>query len=170
MARERAERENGASASPLRHPWPISDLRQLVNLLNSTDLEEIVVEHETSGLRLVLRKPPLPAAPAAEPEPAGLAELVESSAAESLAEAEKMIEVRAPLVGLFRSALKPTDSAAVVPGDVVRSGQVVGAIEALNVLNEIETPSPGRIKDVLVADGQAVEYGQLLLLIAPNAL
>ena len=52
-------------------------------------------------------------------------------------------------------------------GDAVREGQTVAAIEALNVLNEVEVASAGRVKEVLVDDGQAVEYGQVLMVVEP---
>jgi biotin carboxyl carrier protein len=52
-------------------------------------------------------------------------------------------------------------------GDVVREGQVVAAIEALNVLNEVEAGSAGRVREILVHDGQPVEYGQPLVIIEP---
>ena len=50
-------------------------------------------------------------------------------------------------------------------GDRVKAGQLVGTIESLNVLNEVETSVAGRVVDVLVHDGQPVEYGQVLMTI-----
>ena len=53
-------------------------------------------------------------------------------------------------------------------GDVVREGQVVCAVEALNVFNEVEAPAAGRVLAIYVIDGQPVEYGQPLLAIEPQ--
>ncbi len=55
-------------------------------------------------------------------------------------------------------------------GDVVREGQVVAAIEALNVLNEVEASGSGRVHEILASDGQPVEYGQPLLVIEPQRM
>jgi acetyl-CoA carboxylase biotin carboxyl carrier protein len=179
MVRERAERAGEAQASPTRHTMSVAEIRQLIALMDSTDLEELVIEQEATGLRLVLRKPPLTSAPALEPMPAEPSEPMESveplesvelDLAGTDAPAARRIEVRAPLVGIFRASLDPAGPPAAAEGDEVDEGQVIGAIEALNVLNEVESPAPGHVKDVLVSDGQAVEYGQPLLTIAANGL
>jgi biotin carboxyl carrier protein len=173
MVRERTQRE-GEALALRRQTLSVAELRQLIALMNASDIEELLIEQESSGLKLVLRKPPRPIVPTVEPE----LELAES--AEGLAAADAMasqatssasdLEVRAPLVGIFRAGPTGGDDPAISRGDHVENGQVVGAIEALNVLNELEAPSPGRIKDVFVRDGQAVEYGQLLLIIAASGL
>ncbi|MBF6589125.1 MAG: hypothetical protein IVW57_01175 [Ktedonobacterales bacterium] len=173
MVRERAERGGEAPAMLPHNPLSIAEVRQLITLMNMSDLEEITIEQESTGLRLTLRKPPAPVVdprlPFAEVE-AG--ELIESPAEPPPAEqgGPRGTEVRAPLVGIFRASLKTDGQPLVSLGDTVREGQVVGAIEALNVLNEVETRMPGKVRTVLVSDGQAVEYGQPLLLIeAPDA-
>lgn len=164
MVRERAERGGETPAAQPRNVLSVAELRQLIALMNNTDLEEITIEQETFGLRLTLRKPPAPVPVAA---PSTELEFLESGdllPADPLP-AETGTEVRAPLVGVFRSALKTGGRPLASAGEVVREGQVVGAIEALNVLNEIEASAGGRVKDILVSDGQAVEYGQPLLVI-----
>jgi acetyl-CoA carboxylase biotin carboxyl carrier protein len=124
-----------------------------------------------------LRKPTPSIVPTA-PAPARIAaatdlievEDVEEPAGERAAEPEpreKPIEVRAPLVGIFRASMKHDGAPLVRKGDMVRAGQVVGAIEALNVPNEVEVAAAGRVQELLVEDGEPVEYGQPLLLIAP---
>ncbi len=97
------------------------------------------------------------------------AEADELAARGPASENEKaFVEVRSPLVGVFRSSMKEHGKPLVSTDETVRQGQVVAAIEALNVLNEVEAPTAGRVKEVLVEDGQPVEYGQPLLLVEPK--
>src|SRR6185437_13788210 len=147
--------------------------RQLISLLNSSDNEEITIEHAAHGLHLTLRKP-APVAVSAEALAAELDgmdgygyEIAEPSPVGGEAPREHTVDVRAQLVGVFRSAPRP-GKAAVQVGDAVREGQAVAAIEALNVLNEVEIAAAGRVKEVLVGDGQAVEYGQVLMVLEPQ--
>jgi acetyl-CoA carboxylase biotin carboxyl carrier protein len=176
--RERTIRGNGAhgydSRTQARARLSATDLRDLIELMKVSDIEEITIEHETSGLRLTLRKPaPVTAATVI---PAGAAaDMLDLDDAEELTAAQtaeqesraKRIEVRAPLVGIFRSSMKGDGKAMVGPDDLIRPGQVVGAIEALNVLNEVEAGVAGRVQKVCVEDGEPVEYGQTLLEIEP---
>ncbi|HEX6122427.1 MAG TPA: acetyl-CoA carboxylase biotin carboxyl carrier protein subunit [Ktedonobacterales bacterium] len=164
MVRERAERGGETPTAQPRNTLSVAELRQLIALMNNTDLEEITIEQEASGLRLTLRKPPVPLSAATLPAEPELFEAGETLPAEPLP-AESGAEVRAPLVGIFRSALKTGGHPLASAGEMVREGQVVGAIESLNVLNEVETSAGGRVKEILVSDGQPVEYGQPLLVI-----
>jgi biotin carboxyl carrier protein len=164
MVRERAERGGETPAAQPRNVLSVAELRQLIALMNNTDLEEVTIEQEASGLRLTLRKPPAPTPVAASSLGLDLLDEGELLPVEPLP-VETGTEVRAPLVGIFRSALKAGGHPLASEGEVVREGQVVGAIEALNVLNEVETSASGQVKALLVSDGQAVEYGQPLLVI-----
>jgi len=76
-----------------------------------------------------------------------------------------MHSVVAPLVGVFHSATKPRGKALVAVGDHVKAGQHLAAIESLNVINEVEAPVAGRVVEILVQEGQPVEYGQPLMTI-----
>ena len=76
------------------------------------------------------------------------------------------VEIGAPLVGVFRTSMTG-EKPLVAPGDIVRKGQIIAAIEALNLLSEVEATVAGRIAEILVLDGQPVEYGQTLLVIEP---
>jgi biotin carboxyl carrier protein len=73
--------------------------------------------------------------------------------------------VVAPLVGTFRSWAKPKGKPVVAIGDRVKIGQLVGTIQSLNVLSEVESPVAGRVVELLAQDGQPVEYGQHLVII-----
>lgn len=73
--------------------------------------------------------------------------------------------VRAPLVGTFYRRPAPEDDAFVEVGDTVETGQVLCVIEAMKIMNEIESDVAGRVKEILVDDGESVEYDQPLFVI-----
>jgi|SRR5689334_18888115 len=173
MARERGERiersmsERAAEnpAAPAPPSLSIAEIRQLVAMINSSDIEEIAIDRAADGLKLVLRR--LPAGPLAGFESEGEDELDAGEAAGGTGRAtaaENTYEVSAPLVGVFRANARPGGKP-LVPGDVVREGQVIAAIEALNVWNEVEATEAGRVREVIASDGMPVEYGQPLLII-----
>ena len=76
--------------------------------------------------------------------------------------------VKSPIVGTFYRASEPGASSFVEIGSTVRKGQVLCIIEAMKLMNEIESKVGGRIAKILVENGQAVEYGQPLFLIDPQ--
>lgn len=175
---DRADRTNGSAPAPTSASASLSvaELRQLISLLDRSDLEEITIEQEGDGLHLTLRKP----APVQLDEGALLAasELgMNGATADPVSEAGAAsensddtagsLDVRSTLVGLYRAVAR-RGAKALTPGDSVKEGQIIGAVEALNVLNEIESPATGRVKAVLVSDGQPVEYGQALMLVEPR--
>lgn len=173
------QEEPGVSATPVTPGASISveQVRRLIQMMDTSDVHELTIERESEGLRLTLRKPPplvgaaafvsseeqgvLPFASAQEPEGA------EAGTAPAPADAHQ--KVTATLVGIFHSSLKRGAKAAAALGDQVRQAQIVGAIEALNVMNEVETPVAGRVVEIVVKEGQPVEYGQHLMTIDTGA-
>ncbi len=81
---------------------------------------------------------------------------------------EKLHVIKSPLVGTFYRAPAPGAPPFVEEGDIVSPGQVLCIIEALKVMNEIESDVRGKIVKILVENGQPVEYGQPLFLIDTN--
>jgi acetyl-CoA carboxylase biotin carboxyl carrier protein len=180
MTRERAVQSNGMSSAHAPGRVSVTDVRQLIALMNASDIEEITLEHEAAGLRLTLRKPAPAALVASSADSAfagdALAPLAEESAAiQPEGEAvpadpdANLVEICAPLVGRFRSAMSRDGSALVAENALVKPGQVVAAVEALNVLNEVEASVAGRVREILAQDGDFVEYGKPLLRIEPTA-
>jgi len=171
MVRERADRNGGSVPVPTSTSLSVAELRQLITLMEKSDIEEITIEHETDGLHLTLRKP----APV-ELDPSvllGASELLESAAladsasvAETEAEAANALDIRSTLVGFYRAVAR-RGAKPLAPGDNVKEGQIIGAVEALNVLNEVESPAAGRVRKILVDDGQPVQYGQVLMMVEP---
>lgn len=175
MVRERADRTGGLVPVPTPTSLTVAELRQLVSLMDKSDIEEITIEHESDGLRLTLRKP----APVLLDQTVMFATvdaletktlLIPEGAPEADPEADDelvgALEVRSSLVGFYRAVAK-RGAKSLAAGDTVKEGQIIGAVEALNVLNEIESPATGRVRKILVDDGEPVEYGQVLMLVEP---
>jgi len=124
----------------------VERIERLLYLLHHSDASELEVE--TSTWRLRARRRVTVAAPTVE-EP--IAEPV-SSPSEPVS-----VWVRSPLVGFFQPRPKPLQV-----GDTVRQGEVVCLIRAMGLMNEVQSPVNGRVAEVLVEEGIAVEYGQPL--------
>jgi acetyl-CoA carboxylase biotin carboxyl carrier protein len=73
--------------------------------------------------------------------------------------------ITAPVVGVFRRNAGGKSEVLLEPGDAVTAGQVVGAVEAMGMLNRVQSERSGVVQDVMVREGQPVEYGQPLLLV-----
>lgn len=101
-------------------------------------------------------------APAAPP-PAGAAVAPAPAAAPS-----HLLEIKSPMVGTFYSAPEPGAQAYVKGGSRVNVGQVVCIIEAMKIMNEIESEVGGVVKEVCVQNAQPVEFGQVLYRVDPN--
>ena len=138
----------------------LEQLRELIRLLDESNLTEIEVEHDDDRIR-IRRDPAVTVgavtttsvAPAVVASPA-------PSAAES--EADDATYVTSPFVGTFYRSPSPDSDAFVDVGDEVAPGQVLCIVEAMKLMNEIEAEVPGKILEVLVENGKPVEYGDRL--------
>src|SRR5215467_8416348 len=139
----------------------IEQLRHLVHLLDRSDVTEVELRRAEEGVRLVLRKVKAPESSVQQ----AIAASTLIGNAPPPAEANIKHSVVAPLVGIFHSTTKPRGKALVAVGDHVKAGQHVAATESLNVINEVEAPAAGRVIEILVQEGQPVEYGQPLMTI-----
>ncbi len=163
-----AEQENAAS----HHVVSIEQLQRLVRALDNSDVSELELQREADGMFLALRK--VKASEVNVPAEGGLVISATNGVALPVAaetpvpkekEAQTEHKILAPLVGTFHVWAKPRGGALVAVGDRVKEGQLVGTIQSLNVLNEVETSIAGRVTEIHVQDGQPVEYGQLLMTI-----
>ncbi|HMH51897.1 MAG TPA: acetyl-CoA carboxylase biotin carboxyl carrier protein [Candidatus Acidoferrum sp.] len=140
-------------------PQALTDLvRKLGALLSELNLSEIEVNHGETRIRLSRTPPASPIAVTTSPPPP-------APVADALSFAG--ITIESPMVGTFYGASAPTAEPYVREGDLVKEGQILCIIEAMKLMNEIETRAAGRIAKILVDNGQAVEYGQPLFLIEP---
>jgi len=87
---------------------------------------------------------------------------------EAPAPASHLVEVTAPIVGTFYDSPAPDADAYVKVGDRVKAGAVLCIIEAMKLMNEIETETAGTVAEILVRDEEPVEYGQVLFRIDPD--
>jgi acetyl-CoA carboxylase biotin carboxyl carrier protein len=81
---------------------------------------------------------------------------------------KKWVEVTSPMVGTFYRSPAPDEPAFASVGDRIRLGQTVCIIEAMKLMNEIEAESAGQVMEVLVENGQPIEFGQILMYLDPS--
>jgi acetyl-CoA carboxylase biotin carboxyl carrier protein len=141
----------------------IEQLQRLVRLLDNSDVSELELKRAVEGTHLVLRKAKVPDGNEYPVERQYVPAPVNIPVAEVPDKMEH--KVLAPLVGTFHTWAKPKGGALVAVGDRVKAGQLVGTIQSLNVLNEVETTVAGHVVEILVQEGQPVEYGQVLMTI-----
>ncbi|MBX5449811.1 acetyl-CoA carboxylase biotin carboxyl carrier protein [Thermogemmatispora sp.] len=154
--------ENGAASA---EALTVEQIKRLVQLLDHSDVSELELRAPMAGLRLALRKARLSGA-----EGLTATELVDEEVGATEEQPTSATETRhtivSPWVGIFHRWARPKEQRPVVQlGDQVKVGQLVATVEALNVINEVESPVAGRVAEILVEEGQPVEYGQPLMVI-----
>ena len=144
-------------------------LEQLTALMKENKLTELEIEQD--GLRVHLKKEDCK--PARDFGGGGVAPLVQPAPNAAGAETGQpppdtgLHTITSPMVGtLYRTASPDADSFVEI-GDLVGEDTVVGVIEAMKVFNEIKAECEGKVVDILIGNGEAVEYGQPLFLIEP---
>jgi acetyl-CoA carboxylase biotin carboxyl carrier protein len=152
----------------------LKELKEIIDIVTSREsIEEL--ELEKSGVRLRIRRasnhagPMTLAAAAAAAATAG-AQLPAISVPAASSEVVPAVEgdlfyIKSPIVGTFYQAPAPTSEAFVAVGDFIDKGAVVCIIEAMKLMNEIESDVAGEVVSVLVENGQPVEYGERLFAI-----
>ena len=130
------------------------------------NLAELEVEAAGTRIRIVREHAPVASGSRVEAASA-IAAALPQSAPESVESTAHLLTVEAPMVGTFYRAPKPDAPPFVAEGDVVKEGQVICIVEAMKLMNEIESKVAGRIAKVVVENGQPVEFGQPLFLVDP---
>lgn len=145
-------------------------IRDLANILTETDLTEIEVEQDDLRIRVsragtphVVHAMGMPAAAAPVAQPAAAPAPAES-VSEQRPQAAKNA-VNSPMVGTAYLAPSPGARPFVEVGQTVREGQTILIIEAMKTMNQIPAPRAGKVLDILVEDGQPVEYGEPLIVL-----
>jgi len=139
----------------------LDQLRQIIELLKAEGLTEITVSEgdQRITVRRELSGPAAHAVPTAPPVPEAARSTEDEEAAP-----DGTFTLSSPLVGTFYRRPSPDVEPFVSSGDVVAAGDTLCVIEAMKVMNEIVAEEAGRVRQVLVEDGDAVEYGQSLFL------
>ena len=145
----------------------IKEIKEMLQLMNENNLTEI--ELEKDGLKIKLKKNAAGFAEQVssyESRPAQITqvarEAAEAKEAARLQPQAPKLTIKSPMVGTFYSAAAPDAPLFVQVGAQVEPGQVVCIIEAMKLMNEIKSEVRGKIKEILVNNGDPVEFGQLL--------
>jgi acetyl-CoA carboxylase biotin carboxyl carrier protein len=140
-----------------------SDLiRELAQLLKETDLSEIEIEN--AGLKVRVARSLTVSAPVYAPAAAAPAASA-PAAASSADPAKSPGAVLSPMVGTAYRSPEPGAKVFVDVGQDVRQGQTLLIIEAMKTMNAIPAPKAGKVKEILIDDGQPVEFGQPLMIV-----
>ncbi len=155
----------------------IKHLRELVKLMVNNDLTEVDLESENEHIKIkrgqgasaapVVTHVAQPAAAAPAQPAAAPAAAPQATPAEASAPKDEGNVIASPMVGTFYSASSPDAKPYVSAGDKVSADTVVCIIEAMKVFNEIKAETTGTITEVLVKNGDSVEFGQPLFRIKP---
>ncbi|MBB5325259.1 acetyl-CoA carboxylase biotin carboxyl carrier protein [Anoxybacillus tepidamans] len=167
----------------------IQEIRELIRLIDQANIEEFLYEHE--GTKVHMKKPngnvpveavvktvvePAPkaivqevTAPQATTEPVAVVqETKQEQSKQEAVKADNLHKITSPMVGTFYAAPSPDSPPYVKVGDKVKTDTIVCIIEAMKLFNEIEAEVNGEIVEILVQNGQLVEYGQPLFLVKPE--
>jgi acetyl-CoA carboxylase biotin carboxyl carrier protein len=144
------------------------ELRSLLEFLSGSDIQELKLEGDDFRLEVRRNLPgpapvlmPAAAAPlAAAPAPAAPVAVPPPAAAAARSD---LVDVRAPMVGIFYRAPAPGEAPFVELGNRVSVGQTICILEAMKLMNELEAELSGEVVEILVENGTPVEYNQVLM-------
>ena len=145
----------------------LDEIKELIDLLQDTDVTELSIEREGSKIKIKKEKY-LAAAHMVHAAPAPVMEN-NNSAKEETAEDKTLAKINSPIVGIFHRSPSPESPPFVEVGSTVRKGQVLCIVEAMKLMNEIESDTHGTVSKILVENGHPVEYGEPLFLIEPSS-
>ena len=152
----------------------IEEIKDLINLINDSNISDFVYENEGAKVEIKKNRPEVQAI-AAVSAPAQQVQAVQPQAAQAVQEEvaqapavssnENLHKVTSPMVGTFYQSATPDAAAYVSVGDKVSKDTVVCIVEAMKLFNEITAEVEGEIVEILVKDGELVEYGEPLFLV-----
>ena len=157
-------------------------VKKLIDMIDESTVDSIEITSD-KGMKIRISKSPqhrgtvqvaapvampavaaAPAVPARQTPPQGMPAVADEPAAAK----EALLEIKSPMVGTFYASAEPGAKPYISAGERVKNGQIVCIIEAMKIMNEIESEFSGVVREVLVQNAQPVEYGQVLFRIAPN--
>jgi acetyl-CoA carboxylase biotin carboxyl carrier protein len=155
-------------------------VKKLVEMLDESSVDSIEISSD-KGMKIRISKTPQQrgavqmAAPVAMPAllppaapPVGQAGATAAAELPLVERKSKFLEVKSPMVGTYYGAPEPGAKPYLAVGDRISKGQIVCIIEAMKIMNEIESEFDGVVKEILAQNAHPVEYGQVLLRIDPN--
>lgn len=139
-------------------------IEQLVKMVSDSELSELTLEEGENAI-VVRKEKTVVQAQTIMPQAAAAPVTVQTTtpAEEKKEDAPKGKPITSPMVGTFYMASSPGAKPFVEVGSTVSTGQVVCIIEAMKLMNEIESEVSGKVTQICVKDGEAVEYGQVLM-------
>jgi acetyl-CoA carboxylase biotin carboxyl carrier protein len=152
------------------------DVRELLRLICQTDITELSLERGEAkihvkrtlyGTPAPVAAPAMAAAPLSGGSPGFPAAAQGGPAAVDVFAAPTGTPINSPMVGTYYASPSPKDPPYIKVGDEVHPGDVVGIVEAMKMMNEIECEIHGRVTAIHVENAQPVEYGQVLMMITP---
>ncbi|MDR4480260.1 MAG: acetyl-CoA carboxylase biotin carboxyl carrier protein [Nitrospira sp.] len=160
------------ASETLLSPDQAAQIQQLADLLKRNHLTELEIER--SGMRIRIRHEPAVRTTAAQTvetvnHQSATPGMTPTAQTRPPAETDGQVTITSPIVGTFYRSPSPDADPYVEEGDYVRKGQVLCIVEAMKLMNEIESEADGRITKILSESTKPVEYGQPLFLIDPNA-
>ncbi|MEO4047760.1 acetyl-CoA carboxylase biotin carboxyl carrier protein [Pseudomonas sp. CAU 1711] len=147
----------------------IRKVKKLIELLEESGIDELEIREGEESVRISRHSAKAMAAPvyATAPAPAAAPVAAPAPTAEAAPAAAKLNGhvVRSPMVGTFYRAASPTSANFAEPGQTVKKGDILCIVEAMKMMNHIEAEASGVIEQILVDNGQPVEYDQPLFTI-----
>lgn len=152
-------------------------IEELIEIMKRNGLVEVEIKHGDDKIFLKRSEPQSAAGkaitvvPMAGPDASAVSvhpNETQALSAEDLASKQGLVEIKSPLIGTFYATPSPDSQPYVEIGSQVDAQTVVCIIEAMKVMNEIKAETQGKIVEILVSSGQAVEYGQVLFRVKPD--
>ncbi|MEB1806545.1 MAG: acetyl-CoA carboxylase biotin carboxyl carrier protein [Bacillaceae bacterium] len=165
----------------------VQDIKELIRVIDKSTIDEVEIEQD--GTKLTIKRntnsslitPRMVEAPAVREnvQPTVTAQEQKTVAAKAPVEAEQPVQtetkvkdthvtIKSPMVGTFYAAPAPDAQPYVKPGDHVNESTIVCILEAMKLMNELEAEVNGKIVEILVQNGELVEYGQPLFVVQPE--
>lgn len=143
----------------------IEEIMKLIDKVSDSSLSEFTLEEGNIKLTLKADKAPVVVTESIV-DSAKLAESVVATSVEKEKNEPKGNVIKSPLVGTFYAASGEGKEPFVSVGDTVKKGQTIGIVEAMKLMNEVESEFDGKVVEILVDNEQIVEYGQPLVVVA----
>lgn len=142
------------------------DIKKLIDDMGNSKIDELNIEFP-DGIKISMKKDKAPVMPPVPQEPVQYITVPEKKVEEKAVEQKNEVSeeykiVKSPMVGTFYSKSSPDASAYVEVGSKVKKGDILCIVEAMKLMNEIESEFDGEIVEICVKDGEMVDYGKPL--------